>query len=74
MTEVALTTESSHVPRKRFSLVIRLYAAASGKTIKDIATELEISDSMLSLIMAGKRDPGRAFRSLLSEWLLDADL
>jgi hypothetical protein len=61
-------------PRVRFSLAIRLYAVASGLTVKEIAQHLEISDSMLSLIMAGKRDPGRGFRVLLADWLLDDTL
>lgn len=64
-------TPAQPVKRNRFSLAIRLYAVAAGKTMRDIAEELGISQSMLHCIMEGKRDPGRAFRTLLSEWLLD---
>ncbi len=63
-----------HVKRVRFSMVMRLYAAATDIKMKDIARQLEISDSMLHCIMEGKRDPGRAFRTMLAEWLLEDDL
>lgn len=60
--------------RKRIDLVIKLYGAATGKTRKEIANELDISDSMLSLLMAGKRQPGRGLRIVLADWLLEGDL
>lgn len=55
---------------ERFALMMRLYIAATNTTMKQIAAEWGITESMVSFLIAGKRKPSNGLHAVISEWFV----